>query len=144
MRWLIKHMPPLRGSSPGCSSKINGAGIIITLTPDSQAIIAWRTVRALLIYDGIHVQLLREMFLRIAQEYLFVSETDSFFNDETTWFDHLAFLKGQEQSAVGSVLLFLEPWKRKKKKVRTCRFLSTFCPPLTFLFYLSNKLWSKY
>lgn len=77
-------MPPLRGSSPGCSSKINGAGIIITLTPDSQAIIAWRTVRALLIYDGIHVQLLREMFLRIAQEYLFVSETDSFFNDETT------------------------------------------------------------
>lgn len=74
-------MPPLRGSSPGWSSKINGAGIIISLTPDSQAIMAWRTVHVLLIYEGKALQLLpgnMEMFLRIAQQYLwFQSLTDS-------------------------------------------------------------------
>lgn len=130
-------MPSLRGSSPGCSSKINGAGIIITLTPDSQAIIAWRTVQALLIYDGIAPTAATWDVPQNSSRVPFVSVTDSFFNDETTWFDHLAFLKGQEQSALGSVLLFLDPWKRKSNKGGTCRFLSTF-PDISFSTWATN------
>lgn len=39
-------MPPLRAHRPGWSSKINRAGIIISLTPDSRAIIARRTAHS--------------------------------------------------------------------------------------------------